>query len=176
MESSIAGVVLIGGQSSRMGQDKALLQLNGRPLHQHMRGLLQAAGVSKTYFSGSIPGVDGFADRQTHAGPARAVADIMRHLEGQHTHVLVVPVDMPLLDVDILQQLLHSPIPCHYDQQPFPFFMPVQAVPEDVRSVRQLLQAAGAKSIPVPKMCENRFCNVNTPEDWKNIQKGCALA
>ena len=41
-----AGFVLAGGQSSRMGSDKALVEFGGRPLIAHAVGILRTAGLS----------------------------------------------------------------------------------------------------------------------------------
>ena len=39
--SAVLGVVLAGGKASRMaGKDKGLLELNGKPLWQHVAGRL----------------------------------------------------------------------------------------------------------------------------------------
>ena len=40
MDKKIAGVVLAGGKSSRMGKNKAMLIYNGKPLLNHMVGIL----------------------------------------------------------------------------------------------------------------------------------------
>ena len=47
------GVVLAGGKSSRMGEDKALLKLaNGNTLLQQSIHLLQTAGIEEVVVSG----------------------------------------------------------------------------------------------------------------------------
>jgi len=41
----LTGAVLAGGESRRMGQDKATLVVNGRPLWQHQGAMLRSAGA-----------------------------------------------------------------------------------------------------------------------------------
>ena len=42
-DTSIAGCILAGGQSRRMGEDKAVLELGGKPLIAHSIERLKAA-------------------------------------------------------------------------------------------------------------------------------------
>lgn len=69
---AMAGIVLAGGLSSRMGQDKALLRWQGRSLLAHMCALLQAAGAQTLRVSGSypvLPGVESVPDLVPRCGP-----------------------------------------------------------------------------------------------------------
>ncbi len=54
---SFGAVILAGGQSSRMGQDKAFVMLHGKYLLQAQIEIVRAAGFSEILISGR-PGVD----------------------------------------------------------------------------------------------------------------------
>lgn len=54
--SQIAGIVLVGGRSSRMGRDKAFLELKGKPLVGHMLDVLRSAGLKDVFVSGHVQG------------------------------------------------------------------------------------------------------------------------
>ena len=56
VRNKIAGIVLAGGKSSRMGQNKALLSYRGQPLIEHMQRLIGQAGLQDVYISGDVPG------------------------------------------------------------------------------------------------------------------------
>lgn len=100
-----AGVVLAGGRSSRMGCDKALLIWHGRPLIEHQLALLRAAGTDMVRVSGDRPAYHGIADVLPKAGPLGGLASIAAHIDND-TQLLVIPVDMPLLQVALLRRLL----------------------------------------------------------------------
>ena len=50
----VAAVILVGGKSSRMGQDKALLPYKGKRLVDVVADTIRAAGISRVYVSGKI--------------------------------------------------------------------------------------------------------------------------
>ncbi len=171
MERSVAGVVLVGGQSSRMGTNKALLDYKGQSLYKHMQQLLQVSGVAQVYLSGTLPDETCIADQMVYVGPARAIANVMAHLAERHTHALFVPVDMPLLTADMLRGLMVHEGACHYQDQIFPLFLPVQPVGEHVRSVVQLAREFNAQQTVIDMNELPKFGNFNTPGEWDALNR-----
>ncbi|KRE89207.1 hypothetical protein ASG87_05450 [Frateuria sp. Soil773] len=98
------GVVLAGGQSTRMGRDKALLDWRGRPLLERQLDALRAAGVDEARVSGDRHGYRGIADAQPGLGPLGGLAAIAGTVAGD-ADLVVIPVDMPLLGAALLGRL-----------------------------------------------------------------------
>ena len=71
------GFVLVGGKSSRMGRDKALLPWNGRTFAEHAAGIVaEACGSAALVGDPSLYGSFGyrvFADRFPGCGPIGGV-------------------------------------------------------------------------------------------------------
>ncbi|HMD51059.1 MAG TPA: molybdenum cofactor guanylyltransferase [Bryobacteraceae bacterium] len=111
-----AGFVLAGGESRRMGRDKALLLYRGRPLIAHVAGTVEK-GLGSQAWCGSGPvAIVGHPDRYADLG-YRVLADIHANcgpLGGIVTALnasaaawnLVVACDMPNLTVTNLGSLL----------------------------------------------------------------------
>jgi len=51
MTSDFSAVLLAAGRSTRMGRDKALLEVDGRPLWQRQREVLQGLGAAELFLS-----------------------------------------------------------------------------------------------------------------------------
>jgi len=98
------GVVLAGGLSSRMGRDKALLPWRGRPLIEHQLDVLREAGVDEVRVSGHRPDYHGIVDAIPQLGPLGGLAGLAESLTGD-VDLLVIPVDMPLLQANLLRRL-----------------------------------------------------------------------
>ena len=96
----LAGVILVGGQSSRMGRDKALLTQDGSTFLQQTVDDMRLV-CEKIYLLAS-PGqtfplpddVEIIIDTTTFQGPAASLLDFAGHCEAQW--LFVRAVDMPL--------------------------------------------------------------------------------
>jgi molybdopterin-guanine dinucleotide biosynthesis protein A len=99
--------VLAGGQSTRMGRDKTLLEINGRPLVEHALDLLRSLDLNPR-ICGSRPDLARFApvvpDNFPRSGP---LAGIEAALAVSDTELnLFVPVDLPGLRREFLHWML----------------------------------------------------------------------
>jgi molybdenum cofactor guanylyltransferase len=110
-DAEAAGFILAGGQSSRMGTDKALLEFGGRPLIAHAVGILTAAGLpvfiagapaqARQALAAHAPVI---ADDQPGLGP---LAGVCAALASSSAEFLVfLPVDVPLLPPSLITYLL----------------------------------------------------------------------
>jgi len=105
MPSDVGGYVLAGGKSSRMGTDKALLELAGRPLAWHAVKKLRRVCVDVQILT-SRPELAEFAplvpDMQQGCGPLGGLETALGH--SWHEWNLFLPVDMPFLPSAFLDQ------------------------------------------------------------------------
>jgi molybdopterin-guanine dinucleotide biosynthesis protein A len=107
-----SGFVLAGGQSSRMGRDKALLPFAGRPLIAHALSILRQAGLPAS-IAGANPQANGalatFApiveDPQPGFGPLAGICAALAAVTARY--VVLLPVDLPLLPSSLIVYMLH---------------------------------------------------------------------
>jgi molybdenum cofactor guanylyltransferase len=106
--SPVSGAILTGGQSRRMGTDKALLRVGGTTMLERTLSVVQSisddvfvVGERDGYASFGAPVV---ADHYVDTGTLGGIATALRH--ASHDRVLVVACDMPLLSVRLLTALL----------------------------------------------------------------------
>ena len=112
-----AGFVLAGGRSSRMGQDKALIELGGQTLAARAVELLRTTGLSAT-FAGARSHLAEFApvipDTAPEVGPLGGICSALASMEresskaesGEAEFGVFIPVDLPLLPASLLRYLL----------------------------------------------------------------------
>lgn len=198
MANSIAVYVLAGGQSSRMGQDKALLELDsGNSMLEHALAL--AASVApkvalaaprvrygKLRWAGEI-----IEDEVLGCGPMAGIAAALKHTTSELN--LFIAVDMPLLTKGLLDFLLkraaamsapalipfanglRQPL-CAVYRRSFLAFAE-QALAEGQNKIGIALDRAGAVFLPEADLIAagfdpEQFRNVNTPEEYERLRAG----
>jgi molybdenum cofactor guanylyltransferase len=103
----VTGFVLAGGESSRMGQDKAFMLLAGRTLLAHALERAQAA-TGNAWIVGSREKFAAFGPVVEDVYPGRGpLAGIQAALAAARTDLnLITAVDMPFLQLDFLNDLI----------------------------------------------------------------------
>lgn len=107
---SRAGYVLTGGRSSRFGSDKALADLNGRPMVLHVAdsvreaaGSVTLVGAPERYRSLGLPAIP---DLVEGAGPLAGLTAALAHAQARYA--LVVACDMPAVGPAFLNLLFET--------------------------------------------------------------------
>lgn len=105
----LSAVILAGGESRRMGRDKAWLEKDGVPLIVRAVATVRGAGVEEVFISGrpgmdySVLGLPVLYDRQAGLGP---LGGIERGLhESKSPLLLVLAVDLAQMTPDCLKAL-----------------------------------------------------------------------
>ncbi len=107
---TLYGLILCGGQSSRMGEDKSMLDYHGLPQREYLFALLQRFCV-RVYTScraeQSIPAnLNPLPDVLAIKGPMNGIVSAFR--AHSHTAWLVVAVDMPFIDDAAIQRTVSA--------------------------------------------------------------------
>ena len=99
--------ILAGGQSSRMGRDKALLPFNGAPLIAHIAQVLapifpEIIVVTANAHIADAADLPAVADSFAGRGPLGGIHAALSHFEAP---TFVVACDMPYLNADFIRYL-----------------------------------------------------------------------
>jgi len=192
-QPQLNGLVLAGGKSRRMGRDKASLRYAGSDIPQwRLTAELLARvcpSVSISVRSGQI--LEGYKtsdppllpDSGDSAGPMSGLLTAMRKCPQKAC--LVVACDLPLLDIDVLGDLIQNrgeslavafqsshdglpePVCAIYEPSMLPVLEKYFA--EDVHCPRKILirEASHVKLLPLPR--SEALENANTPDDFERL-------
>jgi len=107
--NEVAGFVTAGGRSSRMGKDKAWLELAGRPMIEHVIAALQPVTNSVSIVANDIEytrlGLPVFADSQPGIGPLEAIRTTLRNTK--YPRAVLVGCDLPFVLPELFTFLLN---------------------------------------------------------------------
>jgi len=104
----VSAVLLAGGRSSRMGHDKALLDLGGEPLWKRQLHTLRSLRPEEIFISGSPrkqwEDYEVIADEVVNGGPLAGMAASLHRCTT--SHLIVLAVDLPRMTAKYLSSLI----------------------------------------------------------------------
>jgi len=188
--NDFAGVILAGGQSSRMGFPKEALKFKGKKVMDIILDIFRP-------LFGEILIITDDKNRLTEFKHARVIEDLVKGcgpLGGIYTGLkaaskdwaFFVACDMPFLHTALINRLLNNskkgeysciipytekgiePLHAVYSKAVLPELENI--LDKGEFSIRQLLRNCNCKYIKSNKNESSSFCNINTPEDLKKME------
>jgi len=190
-KTALTGIVLAGGQSSRMGREKGLVRFRGKALIRYPLDLLTGfcdhiliSANREEYASFGYPVV---ADTIRDAGPLGGLYSVLSRSATRGN--LVLPCDTPFVSKEFLEYLLccvrdqKAVIPVHPDGRAEPLcgyysreILPVMKnnLEEKNYKLIRVLEEAGAFFLKLdeslPFYNPLLFTNINSPADLKRYE------
>lgn len=167
----LGAIILTGGGSSRMGQDKAVLEWGGIRAVDRVAAIAREVGAAALLTAGAADyGFDRVADPRTGGGPVAGIAAGGAALRAQGCdQALVMAVDAPTLLPADLQPLLGAPAPgAAFAHLHLPLVIHLAAVPVDAGwgwSMARLISEAGLRLVDPRPESLARLRGANTPSE-----------
>jgi molybdopterin-guanine dinucleotide biosynthesis protein A len=194
----ISAVLLAGGESRRMGEDKATLSFHGKPLWQVQLDLLRRLEPAEIFLSARTdppwrpPDVPWVADEPPSRGPLSGLTAALSQMRG--THLLSLAIDMPFMTEKYLRSLSQQAVP-HRGvlpmiggrAEPLAAIYPVESHAAFLAAlsgaefslqkiVRELVEIGQLRVLQVTKEQELLFRNLNEPADLGSSGDGDRLS
>lgn len=190
---AIAGAVLAGGQSRRLGQDKALLMLDGSTLLERALAILRSVArevlvIGPPERAALAGGARVVPDAFPGAGPLGAIATALQASEADR--VVLVACDMPFLSASLLRYLVSCsegydvtiPRTQGFTEQMHAVYHRscLSAVTEQLAAgdlkIDRFFPGVRVRYVDEPELRAidpdlRSLWNVNTPEDWAEAQR-----
>lgn len=186
----ITGIILAGGKSSRMGEDKGLLSLNGQPMIQHVIDRLEDLNLSRILIVSNNPEYAQFTypvieDVIKEKGPLGGIHAGL--LQSKTNTNLILSCDTPNVPLSLLEFLLdqskdETVTISKFNDKEHPLIGVYQRdvltkvennLMNDELKLMKLCLSLNAKVLTIPEEMakEVHFSNVNTPQELENLSK-----
>lgn len=173
------GIILAGGQSSRMEQDKALLRIEHQTMLERTQHTLSQTSVIKVVISRNNDNY--LSDLVPHKGPLSGIHSAAMRFP--RLNLLVVPVDLPFIDSQSLQKLIDVGNESHcnsrYQQHSLPLYLHNTQLMR--RALDYTLRCSSRFSVhhfcshfPLTELTlsqPDNLLNTNTPEQWHQAMR-----
>jgi len=169
--ATLGAIVLTGGASRRMGEDKAALSWLGERAVDRVAALARVSGAGVVLTAGARDyGLPFIPDDKTYGGPVGGVlagaAELARQGCGR---ALVLAVDAPTLLAEDLAPLLAQAGPgAAYEGLHLPLVVGLDAIPPDAAAdwpLGRLAERAGLVRLASPPGAALRLRGANTPDE-----------
>lgn len=191
MTTAFDALLLAGGRSSRLGQDKAFVHWRGAPLYAVQLRKLASLSPAQLFLSARpeqafpevLSGVTRIADDIPDLGPLGGLLAGLRASDAER--VLVLAVDLPRMEESFLRELLAGKgglVPRSADGwEPLAGIYPRQsmlalleaAADRGERRLQTILEEAAAagviRAFPIEASARTNFENLNTPDDLARL-------
>jgi molybdenum cofactor guanylyltransferase len=188
---NISTVLLAGGQSRRMGRDKAAILFRGKPLWRIQLDLLHKLQPAEIFISARTdpawrpPGLTFVPDQPPSRGPVSGLAATLARIRSNH--LLVLAIDMPSMDEKHLRYLCDKIEPGRgvlpmmgKRSEPLAAIYPVEARVEFVNALsgadfsmqtltNQLVKMGKLRVSRVSQEEQRFYRNLNEPDDLDDL-------
>ena len=183
MKEKLTGIILAGGESKRMGQNKALIHFEGKMLIEHSILLMQSV-CDEVIISANHPdyktyGLPVIKDNYISIGPLAGIEASLSY--SKTTHNLVISCDTPFVDLGILYEILKNrkdnlaivprlskdkiePLVAYYSKEILSIIR--EQIKNNNYKIQDLFEKAETKFIDFGN--KEIFKNLNTPTDLNN--------
>jgi len=194
-KQSFCGVLLAGGKSSRMGENKALLTFGGRTFLDIQLEKLCKIGASEVLVSGDPKTLESFVnnfksdvniriipDKVSNKGPLGGLYSCFT--ETDHNSAIVIGIDTPLVTISTLSKIIACHFECKKDATVLTAASSIEPliaaystgthtvikelIDNDRLSIRPLLDRVDTYYLEFDGM-ESELFNCNLPEDYQTL-------
>jgi len=186
--NDVFGFVAAGGRSSRMGRDKAWLELAGKPIIEHVIDALTAVTARIAILANDAEykklGFPVFKDSQLGVGPLEAIRTALSN--SSTPRILLVGCDLPFVTSELFKFLLNEGqhfdvvVPMSADQMLEPLCAVYstrilatveQLISEGERKISTLFDRVATRFVTFDELnhlagSATFFVNINMPEDY----------
>lgn len=187
----ICGVILAGGKSSRMGKNKALLDINGKPVIEIIKSELstctdQVIIISNQPEEYQFLQVPIYSDRYPGEGPLAGIESALYHVDTEW--FFITACDMPFIQAEVFQYLYEQssgydavvpiyegqihPLSSLYHRSVLPVIQQqLNKQQRQVKSFFDLICVNYVKDFNLPKtILDRHFFNMNRPEEYQQAK------
>ena len=190
IQRDLSAAILVGGHSTRMGRDKAFLQLDRQTFIGHLAQEL--SGCREVFISTceerdySDTGLKVLVDERKDFGPMEGIRQALRH--ASTNHVFICAVDMPLFRREMMECLANRispeddacvfldgervhPLCGIYSTTALPFMEKLMAAKR--HRMMELLSLMQTKYVDISSagFARRMLSNINTPEDYAGLTR-----